>query len=162
MSLVSREAIISLGRPTLLWDMYFLFVKAAWHMLSPFLEIILSNWTVSTTVQSRNSHHVCGSRSIEHLAEWLKSRQESGGNTLILRYLYFGRLFQFLGSILVLKCSSRTGNRDSISEIDLILMFWCECVEHRTDFPEQIARNRMLGTECPEWNVRNGMPRMDA
>ena len=43
-SLVSREVIISLGRPTLLWDVYFLFAKAAWHALSPFLVIVLSNW----------------------------------------------------------------------------------------------------------------------
>ena len=112
----------------------------------------------ASTVQSGNFRHVCESRSIEHLAEWLKSRWESGGNTPILRFSYFGHLFQFLGSILVLKCLSRTGNCDSISEIDLILMFWYKCVEHGMDFLEWIAWNRMLGMECLEQNVQNGMP----
>ena len=72
------------------------------------------------TVQSGIFRHVRGSRTNEYLAEWLKSRRESGGNMPILRFWYFGHLFQFLGLILVLRCSCRTGNCDSINEIDLI------------------------------------------
>lgn len=47
---VAREAIISFGRPTLRWDLYFLFANTAWRVSSPFLEIgDQDNWQDNRT-----------------------------------------------------------------------------------------------------------------
>jgi hypothetical protein len=50
-----------------------------------------------TTVRGGNFRPVSGSWSFESPAEPSKSRRECGGNTLILRFLDFGRLFQIPG-----------------------------------------------------------------
>ena len=57
----------------------------------------------TTTVQCMIYQHVHQRLTSEPLAERLKSRRESGVNTPILKFLFFGRLFQFLGTILVHK-----------------------------------------------------------
>ena len=73
---------------------------------------------------------MCRRLSNEFWAKPLKSKRERGVNTSILSFSCFQRLFQFLGSILVLRHPCRIGNRDSIyekwSNLDIPINTWNE------------------------------------